>query len=63
MSHVKIDYFMPVSQMLTDFYKKYLVQTTVYLPHSLDYIQEVSALESKIISIGNYLRKKDLMIY
>ena len=48
---------MPVSQMLTDFYKKYFEGTKtncVFIPHSLDYIpREVSALESKkIISIG-----------
>ena len=43
-----IDYFMPVSQMLTDFYKKYFEGTKtncVFIPHSLDYIpREVSAL-------------------
>ena len=49
-----IDYFMPVSQMLTDFYKKYFEGTKtncVFIPHSLDYIpREVSALESKKIN-------------
>ena len=59
---------MPVSQMLTDFYKKYFEGTKtncVFIPHSLDYIpREVSALESKkIISIGRLSPEKDLMIY
>ena len=58
-----IDYFMPVSQMLTDFYKKYFEGTKtncVFIPHSLDYIpREVSALESKkIISIGRLSPEK-----
>ena len=60
---------MPVSQMLTDFYKKYFEGTKtncVFIPHSLDYIpREVSALESRKINfeLEDYLRKKDLMIY
>ena len=54
---------MPVSQMLTDFYKKYFEGTKtncVFIPHSLDYIpREVSALESKkIISIGRLSPEK-----
>lgn len=58
-----IDYFMPVSQMLTDFYKKYFEGTKtncVFIPHSLDYIpREVSALENKkIISIGRLSPEK-----
>lgn len=58
-----IDYFMPVSQMLTDFYKKYFIgkkTSCIFIPHSLDYIpEEVSALKNKkIISVGRLSPEK-----
>ena len=54
-----IDYFMPVSQMLTDFYKKYFEGTKtncVFIPHSLDYIPREES--KKIISIGRLSPEK-----
>ena len=58
-----IDYFMPVSKELTEFYKKYLDNTKtkcVYIPHSLDYIpNEISDLRSKkLVSIGRLSSEK-----
>lgn len=56
-----IDYFMPVSQELTDFYAD-KVGTTVckYIPHALDYIPEqVSALsDGNIVSVGRLAKEK-----
>lgn len=56
-----IDYFMPVSQELTDFYADKVGATKcVYIPHSLDYIpNEVSSLkETNIISVGRLSQEK-----
>ena len=60
----QMDYFMPVSQELTDFYADRLSETTVkckYIPHSLDYIPEkVSDLRGKsIISVGRLSPEKN----
>ena len=57
----KIDYFMPVSRELTEFYAKRMPQVKcVYIPHSLDYIPEtVSPLtEPIIISVGRLSQEK-----
>ncbi len=58
-----IDYFMPVSKELTQFYKKYFENKNtecIYIPHSLDYIpKESSKLNSKnIISVGRLSKEK-----
>lgn len=56
-----IDYFMPVSQELTDFYaKKAINSKCVYIPHSLEYMpEESSKLEEKtIISVGRLSKEK-----
>lgn len=58
-----IDYFMPVSKELTEFYKKKLVgkkTKCIYIPHSLDYMpNQVSQLNQKnIISIGRLSKEK-----
>ncbi len=58
-----IDYFLPVSKELTDFYAEKLKGTKtkcIYIPHSLDdYPSEVSSLESKnIISVGRLSKEK-----
>ena len=60
----QMDYFMPVSQELTDFYADRLSETTVkcrYIPHSLNYIPEkVSDLRGKsIISVGRLSPEKN----
>lgn len=50
-----IDYFMPVSRELTDFYAKRLTDTKcVYIPHSLEYIPEncSSLTEPRLVSVG-----------
>lgn len=61
-----IDYFMPVSQSLTEFYYKYFEQSKTickYIPHSLDYMPDkVSSLENKnIISIGRLSPEKGFL--
>lgn len=56
-----INYFMPVSRELTDFYAERLGQTKCkYIPHSLEYIpDEVSELsEPSIVSIGRLSKEK-----
>ena len=58
-----IDYFMPVSKELTDFYAQLLRNTKtkcVYIPHSLDiYPEKVSMLDKKnIISVGRLSEEK-----
>lgn len=56
-----IDYFMPVSQELTEFYAKRLDGVRcVYIPHSLDFMPEqVSLLEEPIlISVGRLAAEK-----
>lgn len=58
-----IDYFIPVSQELTNFYLKYFENTKtkcMFIPHSLDYIpEEESSLQGKnIISIGRLSKEK-----
>lgn len=58
-----IDYFIPVSQELTNFYLKYFKNTKtkcMFIPHSLDYIpEEESSLQGKnIISIGRLSKEK-----
>lgn len=58
-----IDYLMPVSDELTKFYAKKLINTKtkcIYIPHSLDYIpKETSDLNSKnIISVGRLSKEK-----
>lgn len=56
-----IDYFMPVSRELTDFYAERLGQARCkYIPHSLEYLpDEVSELsEPLIISIGRLSKEK-----
>lgn len=57
----KIDYFMPVSKELTEFYAKRMPQKKcVFIPHSLDYIPEhVSMLtEPMMISVGRLSPEK-----
>lgn len=58
-----IDYFIPVSQQLTNFYEDYFKNTNtkcMYIPHSLDEIpKEESKLEDlNIISIGRLAQEK-----
>ncbi len=58
-----IDYFIPVSKELTDFYSGYFKNTNtkcMFIPHSLDYIpEEESSLKGKnIISIGRLSPEK-----
>ena len=58
-----IDYLMPVSNYLTNFYTKFLVNKKtkcIYIPHALDYIPNVnSKLNNKnIISIGRLSKEK-----
>ncbi|MEG2869710.1 MAG: glycosyltransferase family 4 protein [Terrisporobacter sp.] len=58
-----IDYLMPVSSELTEFYANKLKNKKIkciYIPHSLDYIpKETSSLESKnIISVGRLSKEK-----
>lgn len=56
-----IDYFMPVSQELTDFYSEKVGKTVCkYIPHALDYIPEnVSRLEEcNLISVGRLSKEK-----
>jgi len=56
-----IDYFMPVSQELTDFYSDKVGDTVCkYIPHALDYIPEqVSKLpDGNIISVGRLAKEK-----
>lgn len=56
-----IDYFMPVSKELTEFYAKRMSQEKcVFIPHSLEYIPEqVSALtEPMLISVGRLSQEK-----
>lgn len=57
----KIDYFMPVSKELTEFYAKRMPQIEcVFIPHSLEYIpEEVSTLtEPRMISVGRLSQEK-----
>lgn len=59
-----MDYFMPVSQELTDFYANKLKEASVkckYIPHSLDYIPgKVSDLRKKnILSVGRLSPEKN----
>ena len=61
-----IDYFMPVSKGLTDFYEQYLNKTKtkcVFIPHSLDYIPEnTSNLEqNNIVSVGRLSPEKGFL--
>lgn len=58
-----IDYLMPVSKELTNFYSLKLKNTKtkcIYIPHSLDYIpKKTSNLESKnIVSVGRLSKEK-----
>lgn len=58
-----IDYFLPVSQELTDFYKSKLQNSKtkcLYIPHSIDnFPEEVSNLQEKnIISVGRLAKEK-----
>ena len=56
-----LDYFMPASRELTEFYSHQLDKTScIYIPHSLDDIpEEVSLLnEPKIISVGRLSTEK-----
>lgn len=56
-----IDYFMPVSRELTEFYQARLKSTKCkYIPHSLDYIpEETSQLDCpNIISVGRLSKEK-----
>lgn len=56
-----IDYFMPVSKELTEFYAKRMSQgKCVFIPHSLEYIPEqVSSLtEPMLISVGRLSQEK-----
>ncbi|MEE1086099.1 MAG: glycosyltransferase [Schaedlerella sp.] len=56
-----IDYFMPVSKELTDFYSKRMDGTVcVYIPHSLEYIpKNLSNLkEPRLISVGRLSAEK-----
>lgn len=56
-----IDYFMPVSQELTDFYSDKVGETICkYIPHALDYIpQKCSALfDGKLVSVGRLSKEK-----
>ena len=58
-----IDYLMPVSKELTEFYSDKLKNTKtkcVYIPHSLDYIpKQTSKLDTKnIISVGRLSKEK-----
>lgn len=58
-----IDYLIPVSQELTNFYKEKLKSTrtkVIYIPHALDSFPDVvSNLESKnIISVGRLVKEK-----
>lgn len=56
-----IDYFMPVSRELTEFYQARLTNTKCkYIPHSLDYIpEETSKLDCpNIISVGRLSKEK-----
>lgn len=61
-----IDYFMPVSQELTDFYGQLLKGTKtkcVYIPHSLDvYPENVSPLDNKnLVSVGRLSPEKGFL--
>lgn len=61
-----IDYFMPVSKMLRDFYLEHFRNTNtkcLFIPHSLDFIpRESSSLDGKnIISIGRLEYEKGFM--
>lgn len=63
-----INYFMPVSKELTDFYSDLLKETTVkcfYIPHCLDYFpkeDEISNLENNnIISVGRLSSEKGFL--
>lgn len=56
-----IDYFMPVSQELTDFYSDKVGDTVCkYIPHALDYMPEqVSKLpDGNLISVGRLAKEK-----
>ena len=58
-----IDYFLPVSQELTDFYKEKLQNSKtkcLYIPHCIDnFPEEVSNLQEKnIISVGRLAKEK-----
>lgn len=57
----KIDYFMPVSKSLTEFYRDKVIGTKcVYIPHSLEYIpEEPSTLDNhNIVSVGRLSKEK-----
>lgn len=61
-----INYFMPVSQELTDFYREKLKNKNIqvlYIPHALDSFPEnTSTLESKnIISVGRLSKEKGFL--
>lgn len=56
-----IDYFMPVSRELTDFYQMRCKKTNcVYIPHSLDFLpQQISSLsEPNLIAVGRFSQEK-----
>ena len=55
-----IDYFMPVSKELTEFYSERVKAKCVYIPHSLEYIpDELSELNKcNIISVGRLSKEK-----
>lgn len=55
-----IDYLMPVSQELTSYFKKYIGDKCVYIPHCLDYIPDTNSklTEKRIVSIGRLAPEK-----
>lgn len=55
-----VDYFVPVSKELEEFYKKYLGNKVFYIPNGLDSIpKKTSKLDSKnIISVGRLSKEK-----
>ena len=55
-----MDYFVPVSLELEEFYKKYLGKKVCYIQHGLDYIpKKTSKLDNKnIISVGRLSKEK-----
>lgn len=59
-----IDYFMPVSKGLTEFYKERCKKTScVYIPHSLDRIPEItsSLTERNVIAVGRMSVEKGFL--
>ena len=56
----KIDYFVLVSEELTEFYKKYLNDKVIYIPNAIDKIINKSSNldETNLISIGRLSKEK-----